>query len=394
MVLARIVFMAGSLLSLVALHDGLLGRATGGFNSAYVGSLVLMCTLGYYVVAKIGQAALGPQRRTGGRTGVYMDMQQQNKTAIVTGVPKLTIENVWILVYGLGAVVFVMAYTCLGVEPVSLTCMGIGMGLLCMDELVHPKREMLAVYVAVRIGALLSGLTSLCLIFVEGFGEMVSRFLSTSDWPAAIGGVGLPFLSQFLMLCVRDYRKYTVGGVIEMCEFGLPFAVILGGCLLWTAEAERRHGDEGASYELLLNETMEWYRNLTRDSAQDPVAGWAAYLSLVPFLLAPVLVLYVACVLEGCAVDPLLAVSLAAAIQYTVREGPSVLNIYALLCSCVGLLLRVGSELNIKKVDRFNGQEASRQIPSRVLREAEVRDLQAASEAPETAPLNPDHAAV
>lgn len=393
MVLARIAFMAGALLSLVALHDGLLGRATGGFHSAYVGSLVLMCTLGYYVLAKIGQAALGPPRRRGGRTGVYMDMQQQNKTAIVTGVPKLTIENVWILVYGLGAVVFVMAYTCLGVEPVSLTCMGVGMGLLCMDELIHPRREMLAVYVAVRIGALLSGLIGLCLVFVESFGEMVSRFLSTSDWPAAIGGIGLPFLSQFLMLCVRDYRKYTVGGVIEMCEFGLPFAVILGGCLLWTAEAERRHGQE-ASYELLLNETMEWYRNLTRDSAQDPVAGWAAYLSLVPFLLAPVIVLYVACVLDGCAVDPLLAVSLAASVQCTVRKGASVINIYALLCSCAGVVVRVGSELNLGKGQAFNGQEDSRQIPSRVLRQAEVRDLQASTDPPETAPLDPDRAAV
>jgi hypothetical protein len=398
MVLARILFTAGSLLSMVAMHDTLLGRAVGQLNSAYLGSLVVICTLGYYVLGKIGQAAAGNplQGRHGTRSpAVYMDMQQQGKTAIVTGVPKLTIENVWILVYGLGAVVFIMSYTCLGVQPISLTCMGVGMGVLGADELIHPRREMLAVHAAVRIGALLSGLTALCLVFVESFGEMIVRFLSSGNWPAAVGGIGLPFLSQFGMLCVRDYRRYTVGGVIEMCEFGLPFAVILSCCLLWTAEASRRQAGEEASYALLYNETMSWYRNLTVDRAQDPVASWAVYLSLVPLLLAPTLVLYVACILEGCAVDPLLGVSLAVAIQYTIWAGPSVLNIYALLCSCVGVVLRTCSELQLAGGGHYNAQADSPQIPSAVLREAEIRDLQAASAAAaETSPLNPDSARV
>lgn len=396
MALARIMFMTGALMALLALHDTLIGGGPSGFNSAFLGSLVLICTLGYYVLAKIAQAAVGRPARAGQarRSGVYMDMQE-NKTAIVTGVPKLTIENVWILVYGLGAIVFVMSYTWLGVEPVSLTCMGVAMGVLCMDELVNPKREMAPVHVAIRIGAMLSGLIALCLVFIESFNYMVQRFMGSGDWPAAVGGVGLPFLSQFLMLCVRDFRKYTVGGVIEICEFGLPFAVILSSCLLWTAETERRQeGGLEASYTLLFNETVEWYRNLTlAEKGQDPVASWGAYLCVAPLLLAPSLVIYVACVLDGCAVDPLLSVSLAASVQYTIRAGPSVFNIYALLCSSAGVLLRMGSELGAtQQGESLQAQEDSPQIPSRVLRQAEVRDLQAAGQ--ETVPLNPDQANV
>jgi hypothetical protein len=116
------------------------------------------------VLGKIGQAAAGKQLhgRHGTRSpAVYMDMQQQGKTAIVTGVPKLTIENVWILVYGLGAVVFIMSYTCLGVQPISLTCMGVGMGVLGADELIP-----LMAYVLVR--ARPERLASL-LALVEGY---------------------------------------------------------------------------------------------------------------------------------------------------------------------------------------------------------------------------------
>jgi len=396
MVLARIAFMTGAILAMLAMHDTLLGRSSEAFTSGYLGSLVLVCTLGYYVLAKIGQATVGAPGRAGRvrRAGVYMDMQD-NKTAIVTGVPKLTIENVWILVYGLGAVIFVMAYTLLGIEPVSLTCMGVAMGVLCIDELAHPRREMVAMHVAVRIGATLSGLISLCLVFVDSFGDLVHRFLSSDNWPAAIGGVALPFLSQFIMLCVRDYRKYTVGGVIEMCEFGLPFAVILSCCLLWTAESERRHAGQDATYDLLFNETFQWYQNLTRDRAHDPVASWAVYLCIVPLLLMPSLVLYVACVLDGCAVDPLLAVSMAVSVQYAISAGPSALNIYSIMCSSAGLILRVGSEFRPNGSDAFNAaSKESIQIPNQALRRAEVQDLQAVQVPSETAPLNPDHAEV
>ena len=363
----RLLFMTGALMGLVAVHDNLLGSRPGAtdLTAAYLCSLVYLSVLVYYILGKLGMlAAMGPARVA--RPSPYHNMD--GKTEIVMGTPKLTIENVWILVYGLGGIFFVVSYTFLGVEPVCLTCMGLGLGVLCADELVSPRREMNKLYTVVRTGAFLCGTISVCLIFVDTFRSMAARFFTTSNWIAAAACVGLPFIAQFLMLCVRDYRTYTVGGVLEMGEFGLPFAVILSLCVLWTAEGQRQQASAEPSYAVFLNETVQWYHNLTHQGNDENTTRWIIYLALAPLLLVPSLVLYLACILEGFAIDPLLCVSLALSLEYGTRVGPTVLNIYATLCALVGMLLRILGEYELKERPIFTGQQESTALPSVVFR--------------------------
>jgi len=361
--------MTGALLGLLALHDRLLTRprAGGEFYSTHVGSLVLISTLGFYALGKLGQIAfVRPRHVLDRRPSQYLGVDG-GRTEIVMGLPKLTIENIWILVYGLGACFFVITYCMLGIEPVCLNCMGISLGALCLDELVFPRRELNRIYKAVRVAAFLAGITSLVLVFVDHFQYILDRYLSSSDWPAAITGLGMPFLSQLLMLCMRDYRKYTVGGVLEMCEFGFPFAVIISVCLLSSAEGERRQTSAEFMYSSLVNETMEWYHNLTVPEADHSVTKWGIFLGLAPLLLAPSVVLYVACALDGTAVDSLLCISLVVSIEYSTSAAPTVIHIYACLCSLVGMLLRVCSEYSPRDLPAFTQQDEM-QLTSKAIR--------------------------
>lgn len=358
-VLCRLIFMTGALLGLLALHDRLLSsqQSGGEVYSAHVGSMILMSMVVFYGLCKLGQAASSRPRHILDRKPAHYLNVDGGRTEIVQGVPKLTIENIWILVYGLGAVFFIVTYCFLGIEPVCMTCMGIALSVLCMDELVNPRREMHKLYKVVRIGAFLSGTISLVLVFVEHFPDTFKRYVGSANWPAAFTGIGMPFLSQLLMLCVRDQRRYTLGGVLEMCEFGLSFAVIISVCLLYSAEGERRQAFAELSYHYLENETVEWFHNLTIPDADHSMTKWGIFLGLAPLLLAPTIILYVACVVDGTAVDSLLCISLVVSIEYSTKTQPTVIHIYASVCALMGMLLRVCSEYMPQPLASFTQQD-------------------------------------
>ena len=92
------------------------------------------------------------------------------------GLPRLTIENVWILVLELGTVYFVTGYSMLGLEPTSLACVGLSMGVLCQctDELAYPRIEMAKAYLSLCISILLIVLAGLVLICMDKLLDFIS----------------------------------------------------------------------------------------------------------------------------------------------------------------------------------------------------------------------------
>lgn len=381
-VLGRIMGMTGGMTGLLALHDVMLVNTIHNeeFYSLYVISVLALSCLIYYVLCKLLQLAMRPTvvivRPS--MASQYLNIRPAASTELVMGLPKLTIENVWILVYGLGTVYFVTGYSMLGLEPTSLACVGLSMGVLCMDELAYPRLEMSKAYLSLRVAVLLTVFAGLVLVCSDMILYVISRYFTSMDPSQLFFGVGMPFLSQFLMLLVRDHRKYTLGSVLEVCEFGFPFTVILSVAILGAAEGQRQ---VTSTYAQVYNATMSWYLNVTSREQADSVGSVLAFYGLAPVLVAPAIIIYTECILDGNAIDALLSVSMALSIGHCTRVSSSTLSVYALICNSVAIIGRAIGEYHPMLGNSFM-QEPSTQLSERAIREKARTDLERISEEP------------
>lgn len=146
----RIVCLAKLLLATCLLYRWQLGteRRPSVFDTVYAQCIVILVSLCYYCVLRLCLAACNPPKRPKHRRftfvprdadGNYVDLQGMSVTDVVHGAPRLTIQNVWVLVYGVGFILFVSGYCMLGLNQLCLACFGLGMGTLALDELVCPR---------------------------------------------------------------------------------------------------------------------------------------------------------------------------------------------------------------------------------------------------------------
>jgi hypothetical protein len=353
-VAGRLGCMAGALLGTQALHRLTLGQAPAVtvFETVHAHCIVTLVTLAYYCVAKLCTcpAARRPGRRVmlvpRAPDGSYTDMQHA-PTEVVWGVPRLTLQNVWILVYGVGLILFVGGYSLLGLQRACLACFGLAVSVLSLDELVCPPRPLGKLYVSARCAALLTAVVGLALVSSDLFSALFAVFVETLDLYALAFGLCLPFVTQFLMAAVRDSRHYSLGSVFEVCEFGLPFAAFLAVFHLSVAYGQL----------LQLDQPGPRIR-------ADPAC--IAFYALAPLLVAPTLVAYVSCVLEGAAIDPLIAVGLALCVHWIIFGGGSVLGIYGAVCCGFAAVVRVLAEYNPVLADQRTWGD---QLPPGAVRE-------------------------
>lgn len=334
----RVACLTKLLIGVAFLHRILLGRdgLPTVFDTVYAQCIVILASLGYYCVVKFCIAACNPPKHRPRRVsfvprdadGNYIDMQISTATEIIRGAPKLTIQNVWVLVYGVGFILFVSGYCILGLNRLCLACFGLGMGMLSVDELVCPRYTMSKLYASARVASLLACVVSIILVSSELLGTEVVAFTSTLDLYSFGFGFCLPNVSHFIMVAVRDSRHYSIGSVVEVCEFGLPFTAFLGIFHLSVAYGQRFQLGEGGH-------------------AGPPMrtdGPFIMFFAFAPLLVCPCLVAYVSCVLEGCSIDPLLAVSLSLCIHYLVEKPASPIGIYGTICCAVAIVIRVLSE--------------------------------------------------
>jgi hypothetical protein len=370
--------MTGALLAVFGLYRCTLGKdgSLTVFETVYAHCVLILVSLNYYCLAKFFYGTCYPakpaatQRGGAARTGLtpaYVDMvdgfpfgdrRREHVTEIVRGLPRLTIQNVWILVYGLGLVFFVTGYCTLGIHPVCLACAGMAVGILSVDELVCPRHPLSPVYLSLRMAALLCGLVGLSLVSADLVGPVVIEYITSLDLYSIFFGLCLPFVAQFIMIAVRDTRHYALGTVAQVCEFGFPFTAFLGIFHLSVAYGQRFQITEDDSelmplsyYSSLFNQSLEysyWYRhNLTAQSVIRTDGPFLLFYGLTPILLIPAMVCYVECALEGCSIDSLLSMCIALCIQHFVlvpSATPSSLGIYGTICCATATLVRVMCE--------------------------------------------------
>jgi hypothetical protein len=373
-VAARLACMAAALLGIQALHRFTLGSGGASvtvFETVHAHCIVTLVTLVYYCVGKLLVGGCCPTKQ--GRRimlvprapdGSYSDMQH-TPTEVVWGVPRLTLQNVWILVYGVGFILFVGGYSLLGLQRACLACFGLAVSVLGMDELVCPQRALTKLYVSARCASLLAAVLGLALVSADLFSSLFADFVQTLDLYALAFGLCMPFITQFLMAAVRDSRHYSLGSIFEVCEFGLPFAVFLAVFHLSVAYGQ-------------LSQVQQPQGNLAQGFRTDPPC--LVFYALAPLLVAPTLVAYVSCVLEGAAIDPLISIGVALCVHYF-AFGPqsSVLGIYGTMCCGIAAAVRVLADYNPELGDQ---RAWGTQLPDRLTREA--HELTSGLEAPDT----------
>lgn len=393
------------------------------FHAVYANCILVLVSLVYYCIGRVCHAACtSPVRKRQKKMPPdvdRVDLQRLslpcgNTTQLIMGVPKLTIHNVWILVYGLGLVFFITGYCILGLHPVCLACAGLAMGVLSVDELICPRDTHSQAYSAVRFTTLLVGLVSLILVSADLFceGLVVDYVVSVELYSIAFGLI-LPFCAQFLMILVRDSRNYyTLGTVLEACEFGFPFTAFLGVFHLSVAYGQRSQirWDNSLVHQQFLDDSFgnytsdgtsnvtvsalydyyyaSWYHNanITNIMGVARMDGpFVLFYALAPLFTVPSIVCYVSSVLDGRAIDPLLSLTMALCVERLIDTplGPaSTLSIYGTACCALAFVIRVLGEYKprLADSDRYNLQAESTQLTERAIKERDIRLAQEAIE--------------
>ena len=385
------------------------------FQTVYAHCILVLVSLGYYCVFKFfflsckskslsvrQQQLLTAKTMTAVSLG-YSDHRDSQMTDLLVKVPRLTIQNVWILVYGLGFVFFITGYCFLGLHPVCLACAGLGVGVLSVDELVCPRVRVSATYTAMRYASLLTSLISLALISVELFETEIVQYITTLDLYSIFFGMALPFGGQFIMIAVRDNRRHTLATVFEVCEFGFPFTAFLGIFHLSVAYGQRFQltTDSGNLLKTLLNQTIidssfssyyYWYHHnnnknnnniTTQELFTDDSSGSLVFYLLAPFLIIPGMISYVNCILEGTAVEPLLSVTLTLCIEHIIAypSGPaSPLGFAATVICIVAVGIRIMCEYEPTIQVKDSLQMETKHLPYNVVWGREKQRIREAEE--------------
>lgn len=432
---ARLCGVTAALLSVSTLYRYTIGRTNAEgklplsvFRTVYSYCILILVSLAYYCVCKAcvllcvahkvkGQRVRSPgtqgkdfvitdistrysrsQTSPGGRDDMGSVSEPGSGHSSLSEV-RLNIRNVWVLVYGLGFVIFITGYCFMGLHPVCLSFIGFAIGVLCVDELLCPRSELRMWYLTARsivLFLVMFSLVSVSMIFLE---STVTNYVKTLDIYSMVFGMIFPFASQFILILIRDIRRYSLGTVIEVCEFGFPFTAFLGVFHLCVAYGQLYQSDKDglSGYEALqstvtgasagnfssapLLDYSHWYHF---NQSMVGVIIWTdapflTFYAVAPLCVLPCVVCYMASVLDGRAIDPLLSITLFLCID-NVGGGSSMAVVGTVLCS-LGALIRIICEYHppLLQGEMFSLQTESTQLPHNVVwrRQTTMRDCEA-----------------
>jgi len=197
----------------------------------------------YYVLCKLACAYKGCRplsRQQGPRGGSsrYQDASHHAndaRTEVHRGVPRLTMQHVWVLVYGLGGVLFVTSFCLLSLHPVSCACLSAGLHFVAAVEMSKIPEPLTCGRVCTKVVVLTLSVVACVLSTAAHWNTHPDEALTPSY---LFYYVLLPFLAPLVLTLVKAQTDYSVGLVTETCEFGLPFALILAVQFLLASTAE------------------------------------------------------------------------------------------------------------------------------------------------------------
>ena len=149
--------------------------------------------------------------------------------------PELTMSSVWTYVYGWGILLFVCVYCLSGLDlPCSCWWM-MGMVALSFDELVSKGvGKCMICLVGVSLCVSVFSVWSGALVDDDGnfLGDLMFSRKESVPLFNFLMGVVLPVSAPFVFFSIRSTVRSVTQDVFRLCEFALPFMVVLAGCCL------------------------------------------------------------------------------------------------------------------------------------------------------------------
>ena len=314
-------------------------------HTVELSSAAIAVGMGYYALLQIlrfvSPRSWGLSRR-GPEYAAPHDAEGKDAKPLLTAEPtetvhaRLTIENMWCLVYGLGSMFFISFYCITGQQPLPLYCFGVGLVCVSIDYLTDPWLEGEVLPKAWESTSILLAFTGLllcmCSAVLNNTVDLDPRRMNAT-W--LIGTMICPFISPLIMLVIKHDNGHRVTDMTELCEFAIPFMFILAAIVLFSNSAcEHR-------MSAIFNMT-----SLDVDLHSLPV------ITLAPVLAIPALILITTAAIRGHPVDPLLSVCILTSLRQILDNGfDDAVDMFAAGCAVMAVAARIASTVRPPPVD-------------------------------------------
>lgn len=246
----------------------------------------------------------------------YNDIQIPDPT-ITYGRPRLYMKDVWLLVYGVGFSYYVMSYVMVCRNLLCSQSYTLGLFFLVLVEIDRhgwSPRNMIYCGAAllVLLGTLLKG---------SEYGYVyIFNMFETRDIISFVYSVSFPLLSSFVIVFIDTNKKYTFGGIYELCELGFPFAFISASWPLISFY----------NYSITKQDTFSFdFKHLCV----------TAFVGPVPLLI--IIVFVIEAMLKSHIIDVLISFSIASSVFELVQDSTNPMSLVSIVLSVAAFVIRM-----------------------------------------------------
>jgi hypothetical protein len=221
-------------LTLSAVMLGYLNMRVLPDNASFIEKMILCCMIFltlfmYWLITKSIRCVLPARWSWGYRPPEqnYTDMTEHSRTQIIQGRPRLRIDDIWIIVYGVGLSYFSINYifSCRDllastmITYAILMCIGTDIVISSVD-LINMKNMMIAL--AACVCSISFGIN-----FANDNFLIWRQVFLQNDIFSIVFRISIPFIGILFLNLLQDNKKITYTGAYELSEFGIPFASII-----------------------------------------------------------------------------------------------------------------------------------------------------------------------
>lgn len=287
-------------------------------TASYTFIILIVYTILFEILRFISPKTWGLKRRTNHSDYSDLPIPTDSEMALEGGRPKLNMNNIWLLVYGLGATYFVINYVCTCRQVMVLVFFMLGVCVVVVDELVHSHSLLFSgpnlLYIACTVLSLIG-------IVVRGLDSAFVEYFQGSDVFYICFSIIGPLAAGCLLIDVKENKKFAMGSISDLCEFGMPFACILSILLLVCLDGHNHH-------------------RVTMDNVSDNYWVLAAPI-ISPFPLLISLVLILEGIVQNHVVDVLISLTVGSGIMGVLQDTGSQMAILSLLMGVIACIIRL-----------------------------------------------------